>query len=89
MAVFVVISDAPNAALGQKIERLYPNAKSYKINDCSWLLNADKLTRAVADELELTQGSQGRAVVLRASNSGSGWQAKSLWEWLTLQGESA
>ncbi|HEY5107431.1 MAG TPA: hypothetical protein VII73_11780 [Caulobacteraceae bacterium] len=86
MAVFVVITDVPNEDLDQAIAQIYPRgATSYRANDRTWFLSADKIISVVSSELGLTNGGRGMAAVFRVTLPGAGWHQKSLWEWLSLK----
>ena len=88
MTIFAVIPDAPQPGLAAKINELFPDGKSYGLNDRSWIVESDSLTQALSEELGVRDGTYGRVLILRASTSGAGYHAKSLWEWLTSKVDS-
>lgn len=82
MTIFAVLSDGPNQKLEEKIKELFP-FDNYKINDSQWLIDVDTIAQELATRLETRGGAMGRVLVLQATSSGSGWQNRSLWDWLT------
>ena len=87
MSIFAVIVDQPSPALDAKIKAKFDEPRRYKLNDRTWMVVSDQLSNPLADELEIRTGNYGRAVVIRVSNSTSGWQQKSFWEWMSAKGE--
>jgi hypothetical protein len=85
MAIFFVTIDEDSPALGRKIAELYPDEHYVALEDRQWLINADKLTGALTDDLGIREGRRGaRALVIRTETV-AGWHRKSLWEWMRLK----
>ena len=77
------MSEVANEKLGITIGQVYPGS-FYKITVDQWVIVADKLTKEIADSLNITGGGQGRAVVFKIETY-FGWHDKALWEWLDLK----
>ena len=85
MAVFAVLADKANISLGSKIKELYPK-DFYEISTAQWLVATDTTARSVADRLSIREGAFNRAIVAPLSGMPSGWQSKSMWDWLREKG---
>jgi hypothetical protein len=85
MAVFAVLADKANISLGSKIKELYPK-DFYEISTTQWLVATDTTARSVADRLSIREGAFNRAIVVPLSGMPSGWQSKSMWDWLREKG---
>lgn len=89
MAVFVVLAEHPNKQLGQKVIEAFPN-DHYVLDDRSWLVSANVISRKVSDLLEITSdedilaGKMGRAIVF-AIDGYYGFHDKDIWEWINLK----
>ncbi len=88
MAIFVVLAEAPNAELANKIATEFP-ADFYTITDSQWLIAADSIPHNVAEKLDVRTGKFGRVLVIQGSTSASGWHSKTVWEWLTQKATTA
>jgi hypothetical protein len=86
MAVFLITSEKENSELGKVIAQKFPDSH-LKVSGSVWFVVAEKLTRELAEELGILGGGQGRAIVVMVENW-SGWQNKSIWEWLKLKARS-
>lgn len=85
MAVFAVLSEAPNIALGAAIAAQFGNGASYRLSDSQWLVSAEKLVKEIGDELGISKGELGKVAILRLDGPRWGWHDKALWEWLDLK----
>ena len=89
MAIYIVLSESNNPGLGKQIAELYPDDRSFKLNEQQWLIVDDKLANTISQDLNLAEGGAGgRTVIFRIASGGVGWHRKSLWEWLALKGTS-
>lgn len=85
MPIFAVIAAGPNAELEARIGALFPTANQ-RVNDRTWLIDAETTATLLADQLEIRGGARGLVLVIQVIPSGaSGWQVKSLWDWLALK----
>jgi hypothetical protein len=85
MPLFAVIAANPNADLAARIDALFPTA-TQKINDRTWLVDAETTASVLSDQLEIRGGARGLVLVIQVVPGGaSGWQVKSLWDWLGLK----
>ena len=84
MSLFAVIAAAPNAELAARINSLFPTT-NLKINDKTWLIDAETVANALAEQLEVRAGARGLVLVIQALPNASGWQPKNIWDWLALK----
>lgn len=82
MPTFLIFSEKKHEALGDKIREIYPD-DHYDLGAGKWLIEAEKTTKDVAEEIGIRGGAFGRAVVFKVDTF-SGFHSKSLWEWLSL-----
>jgi hypothetical protein len=85
MAIYVVLSEANNTPLRDKIAAAYPNGGSYRINDQQWLLVSEQDAKDVGDGLGLSEGELGGVAIFRVGAPYWGWHEKALWEWVALK----
>ncbi len=83
MPVFLIVSDAENPVLEEKIKNSYPK-DHFLLSHNHWLVDAEETTEEVADKLGIRGGGAGRAIVFGVG-SHSGFHRKSVWEWLKLE----
>lgn len=88
MAVFAIVLNGSNDEIVQNIEREFSETERYEIEGTSvTLVSSSLLTSGIAKKIGL-QGDDrvedARGVVLRIG-SYSGWNTRSLWEWLKVQ----
>ena len=88
MAIFAVLAEKADPALGKKVAEKYPK-DSYELTPSQWLVAADTIPRQLADELDIREGRHGKAIVIRVSGSSSGWHKKTFWEWLNQKADKA
>ena len=87
MAIFAVLSEkAINEELGSKIAEV--SADILKLGPTHWLIEAESTARSLADALDIREGKFGRVIVLQALPTGSGWEIKSLWDWLNSKADN-
>ena len=81
MPLFAVLTDKPNAELGEKIGQLYPR-DFHKLSDTQWLVSADTIPRAMSEELGVREGKYGRVMVIQTTGAAAGWHNRSAWDWI-------
>lgn len=81
MAIFAVLAEKPDPELGAQIAALYPT-DHFQLAPTQWLVSANAIAKDLAQQLNIREGERGRVIVLRASETASGWHKLSLWEWL-------
>ena len=83
MAIFVVVADSDNPAIGAAIAKNYPQ-DHYKLNGHSWLVSADTLSKTLSETIGLSDGDLGWAVVF-AMDAYWGYHSNETWEWIKLK----
>ena len=83
MPVFLIVSEAENPVLKEKIKDSYPK-DHFVLSHNQWLLDAEETTEEVAEKLGIRQGEAGPAIVFGVESQ-SGFHRKSVWEWLKLE----
>lgn len=83
MATFVIIPVPPiEQKLGDVISGKFGNS-AYQLPQGEWLVSYQGTSKQLSDELGITDGTNGSAVVLGVT-SYWGLASKDLWEWLSL-----
>lgn len=81
MPTFIIVSENDSPELSSKIKAQYPDDHYVLRPNSQWLVDVEKTTKDVADEL--IDDKTGAAVVFLASNHWGRFR-KDLWEWLEL-----
>ncbi len=82
MPTFIIVSENDSPVLGSRIKKHFPDDHYVLRPNSQWLVDVEKTTRDVAEELEFGDET-GAAVVFLASNHWGRFR-KDLWEWLEL-----
>ena len=81
MTLYVIIAREPNVKLAQKIGELFPNDHR-QLKDDQWLVSAQgKTTQNISDELGISDGDSGSAIVF-ATSGYYGRYTSDTWEWI-------
>jgi hypothetical protein len=81
MATFIIVPLPPvNDKLGETITQKYGNA-SYCLPNGDWLVAYTGTSKQLSDELGITEGDKGSAIVLNFSGHW-GRARKDVWEWI-------
>lgn len=84
MAVFAVIAPEFNEQLDKAVKSAFLD-HYFRIAPGQYLVSGERLTASqVLGKLELTNGTRGRAIILRVA-SYTGWHNKDIWEWIIAQ----
>ena len=84
MPVFLVLSEEDKPELATAIQEKFKD-KWYALKPASqWLLDAEKTTTEVMEELDLGGGEKYGGVAVFLVTNWAGYHNKNLWEWLEL-----
>ena len=84
-AFAVLLEEAPDESLKNKIEQAYPRPHHYKVNECSYLVRAEGITGDVASELGMNKEGGVVGIVLKLNSARAGWYDPTIWEWFQLE----
>lgn len=96
MAVFSILSEAPQPKLRARIESLYAG-RYYHFSETIWFVRDNGPAKSIATNLGIqTRNSDGNVVgdieqtaVVQTSPSYWGWTSAALWEWLKASFEAS
>ena len=87
MPVFVIVAEANERTLSERIRETFPEAARYRLTTNAWLVDYEGTTRALSEALGMRSASPDRitAIAFPISNW-SGFFTNDVWEWLKLHG---
>jgi hypothetical protein len=85
MSIFAVLAPLDNARIGPAIEATFPG-KFTRIWNGQWFVSAPGTTKELCDQLGITDGTNGTAVVVSVA-SYWGRAHQDIWEWLSSRME--
>lgn len=84
MQVFVVVATREKEAVAQKLAATIADENTYVLDDNAWMIAFDGTTRALAEKLDIRQGTGDALGIVFSISNYSGRAAKSAWEWLKV-----
>ena len=81
MYIFAVLLDKRDSSFEERIEKHYPRAFHYKLNDCTYFVKSDELTNDISRKLGISAECEISGVVFRLTPARAGWAYPSVWEW--------
>lgn len=84
--IFAICSPSNPDLLGEKIKAVFGD-NSIKLQGDSWLIAAEGTTQTVSEQIEITQGATGTALIVSVSGY-FGRQPVNVWEWIKAKWEA-